>query len=132
VPLDPIRYKGFLRACTNSATADGITLRALLNGIIGGTYSASLTGQGSFNVSSTSSAGHSVSFDTGAGAGGIGQQDIGKAAELLLEIADWIVAATPALDSDNEALRLAMISEGRMPKRNVNRLRSHICLHPWV
>jgi hypothetical protein len=120
VDLSPRGYRTFLRACCRKAAADEVPLTDILGGIVDGSYGAAVTGEGIYDISSTSNAGQSVTQNTGTSAPG--KSDVGDAAELLLEIAERLIAEEPLLEDDSAALCAAMRAE--LPLRDVRRKRS--------
>ena len=127
VELTARGYRGLLRRACSYAAENGLTLVEVLNGIGEEVYDAAMTGEGLFDIQSTSNAGQSVTAATTEGAPG--KSDIGDASELLLSLAEGCLAENPALTG----LELCACVMGKLPARGVRSFReSHITMGPQV
>lgn len=102
MPVSSDDLRGILYTACESARTQGISLFDVLATMRRGAYGSLLDGQGAYPISSTSSAGHSVTLDTGNGA--VSGSDAGKAATRLTQLANQCIADNPALADDPEGL----------------------------
>lgn len=107
--LSGLTLQGFLRAICRKAEAEGVTIIDVLAGISDGKWGVVMSGGGSFDITSTSSAGHSVTLDPSTGPK---SQDITDAVELLWQKAEACELENPGIEGKAWCTCVA----GKLPK----------------